>query len=225
MELFLVTPLIFSRCKFSIWIWNQLQNGFMDEMSGIVLVYSFACRILIYQTQVLGLTEKLHGVTSKFDQLRAARFRDVISRSAPRRKRKPITTKSDFVKNSKLDNEGEFREQDQSQPEPLRVHQQLLDDETRALQVISRHWDQFVSCDVNLLRSAQELSNPVDLQVELTSLLDAVQQTETKMVEMSALNHLMATHVLHQAQQIEQLYDQVRCSNYLRVVIFLLLYA
>ena len=48
------------------------------------------------------------------------------------------------------------------------------------------------------------------MQVELTSLLDAVQETETKMVEMSALNHLMSTHVLHQAQQIELLYDQVR---------------
>ena len=50
-------------------------------------------------------------------------------------------------------------------------------------------------------------------QVELTSLLDAVQETETKMVEMSALNHLMSTHVLQQAQQIEQLYDQVRYIN------------
>ncbi|KAM0047698.1 hypothetical protein Hdeb2414_s0008g00266231 [Helianthus debilis subsp. tardiflorus] len=28
------------------------------------------------------------------------------------------------------------------------------------------------------------------------------------MVEMSALNHLMSTHVLQQAQQIEYLYDQ-----------------
>ncbi|CAI0438025.1 unnamed protein product [Linum tenue] len=45
-------------------------------------------------------------------------------------------------------------------------------------------------------------------QVELTNLLDSVQQTETKMVEMSALNHLMSTHVLQQAQQIEHLYDQ-----------------
>lgn len=41
-------------------------------------------------------------------------------------------------------------------------------------------------------------------------MLDAVQETETKMVEMSALNHLMSTHVLQQAQQIEQLYEQVR---------------
>lgn len=51
------------------------------------------------------------------------------------------------------------------------------------------------------------------MQVELTSLLDAVQETETKMVEMSALNHLLSTHVLQQREQIEQLYDQV--SGYL----------
>lgn len=47
------------------------------------------------------------------------------------------------------------------------------------------------------------------MQVELNSLLDSVQETETKMVEMSALNHLMSTHVLQQAQQIELLYEQV----------------
>lgn len=52
-----------------------------------------------------------------------------------------------------------------------------------------------------------------EMQVELTSLLDAVQETETKMVEMSALNHLMSTHVLQQREQIEQLYEQV--SGYL----------
>ncbi|KAK9742373.1 hypothetical protein RND81_03G167900 [Saponaria officinalis] len=61
---------------------------------------------------------------------------------------------------------------------PQIVQQQLEDDETRAL------------------------------QVELSNLLDAVQQTETKMVEVSALNHLMSTHVLQQSQQIEHLYEQ-----------------
>ena len=48
------------------------------------------------------------------------------------------------------------------------------------------------------------------VQVDLSSLVDAARDTETKMVEMSALNHLMSTHVLQQAQQIEYLYDQVR---------------
>ncbi|KAE8695573.1 Syntaxin-81 [Hibiscus syriacus] len=73
----------------------------------------------------------------------------------------------------------EPRDTNDNQPESLRVKQELLDDETRAL------------------------------QVELSSLLDAAQQTETKMVEMSALNHLMSSHVLQQAQQIEHLYDQL----------------
>uniref|UniRef100_M1C230 Syntaxin 81 n=2 Tax=Solanum TaxID=4107 RepID=M1C230_SOLTU len=74
--------------------------------------------------------------------------------------------------------DSEVRDSDVSQAAPLRVQEQLLDDETRAL------------------------------QVELNSLLDSVQETETKMVEMSALNHLMSTHVLQQAQQIELLYEQ-----------------
>lgn len=46
------------------------------------------------------------------------------------------------------------------------------------------------------------------LQVELTNLLDTVQETERKMIEMSALNHLFSTHVLQQTQQIEMLYQQ-----------------
>lgn len=125
---------------------------------------------------VLILSERLHSVTSKFDQLRAIRFQDAISKAIPRRKLSRITTPipTDASKANNL----ELKEPDVLQPEPLRVQQQLLDDETRAL------------------------------QVELTSLLDAVQETETKMVEMSALNHLMSTHVLQQAQQIELLYDQ-----------------
>lgn len=125
---------------------------------------------------VLILSERLHSVTSQFDQLRSVRFQDTISRATPRRKLNRITkSKSKDTSNS---NNLEVREPKAFQSEPLTVQQQLLDDETRAL------------------------------QVELTSLLDAVQETETKMVEMSALNHLMSTHVLHQAQQIEQLYDQ-----------------
>ncbi|XP_028551698.1 syntaxin-81 [Dendrobium catenatum] len=124
---------------------------------------------------VLILSERLHSVTSKFDQLRSIRIQDAINRATPRRKKHSFpTTKSQEVLKS-----------DFTEPEglelssgPIRVQNQLLDDETLAL------------------------------QVELTSLLDAVQETETKMVEMSALNHLMSTHVLQQAQQIELLYEQ-----------------
>ncbi|CAA0808750.1 Syntaxin-81 [Striga hermonthica] len=133
---------------------------------------------------VLILSEKLHSVTSQFDQLRALRFQDAINRVAPQRKPKQKRT-SDFSGSSASGNadleeanSSRAEQADNVQAEPIRFQQQLLDDETRAL------------------------------QVELSSMLDAVQETETKMVEMSALNHLMSTHVLQQAQQIEYLYEQ-----------------
>ena len=47
------------------------------------------------------------------------------------------------------------------------------------------------------------------------NLLDSAQETERKMIEMSALNHLFSTHVLQQAQQIEILYQQVCYFIYL----------
>lgn len=127
---------------------------------------------------VLILSEKLHSVTAQFDQLRAVRFQDAINRAIPRKKINRVA-RSNSADIYKSDDSG-FRVPDPIQPElePLRVQQQLLDDETRAL------------------------------QVELTSLSDAVQDVETKVVEMSALNHLMSTHVLQQAQQIEFLYEQ-----------------
>ncbi|KAK9134088.1 hypothetical protein Scep_013616 [Stephania cephalantha] len=125
---------------------------------------------------VLILSERLHAVTAQFDQLRAVRFQDAINRAIPRRKL-PRETKSESFDTS-LSSHSEVREPDELSNEAPRVHQQLLDDETRAL------------------------------QLELTALLDAAQETETKMVEMSALNHLMSTHVLQQAKQIELLYDQ-----------------
>nr|AFK47396.1 unknown [Lotus japonicus] len=122
---------------------------------------------------VLILSERLHPVTAQFDQLRAVRFQDAINRATPRRKLSRVTRKD-----STESRDMELREPDELRSEPLRVQQQLLDDETRVL------------------------------QVELTNLLDTVQETETKMVEMSALNHLMSTHVLQQAHQIEYLYEQ-----------------
>uniref|UniRef100_A0A1J3H3J4 Syntaxin-81 n=1 Tax=Noccaea caerulescens TaxID=107243 RepID=A0A1J3H3J4_NOCCA len=125
---------------------------------------------------VLILSEKLHSVTAQFDQLRATRFQDIINRAMPRRKPKRVAKETSSV-NATLANP-ESIEPDEIQAQPRRLQQQLLDDETQAL------------------------------QVELSNLLDGARQIETKIVEMSALNHLMATHVLQQAQQIEVIYYQ-----------------
>ncbi|KAG8390070.1 hypothetical protein BUALT_Bualt01G0045100 [Buddleja alternifolia] len=144
---------------------------------------------------VLILSEKLHSVTSQFDQLRAVRFQDAINRVTPRRKPKRTgtanTAESSSSGNIKPEevNNLEVRQPDDIQAEPIKFQQQLLDDDTRAL------------------------------QVELASMLDAVQETETKMVEMSALNHLMSTHVLQQAQQIEYLYEQDFDNEYAEIEI------
>lgn len=80
------------------------------------------------------LSERLHSVTAQFDQLRARRFQDAINRRIPRKKMNRVSS-SNATEIPKSIN-SELREPDEPQPEPLRVQQQLLDDETRALQVM-----------------------------------------------------------------------------------------
>ena len=69
----------------------------------------------------------------QFDQLRAIRFQDAINRAMPRRKLHH-NANSNSADTSKS-NMSEFKEPDEFQPDHLRVQQQLLDDETRTLQV------------------------------------------------------------------------------------------
>ncbi|GLU12890.1 hypothetical protein SLE2022_295470 [Rubroshorea leprosula] len=159
-----------------------LKNSINDEEAsskgwlGIKADTSNADTIAHKHGVVLILSERLHSVTTKFDQMRAIRFQDAVNKAIPRRKFNQLVNSNSA--NATRTINSDYKEPEELQTESLRVQQQLLDDETRAL------------------------------QVELTSLLDAVQETETKMVEMSALNHLMSTHVLQQAQQIEFLYEQ-----------------
>jgi hypothetical protein len=85
------------------------------------------------------LSERLHSVTVRFDCLRSMRFQDAITRAMPRKKIqkkqeiKPAdSSKSNLVLKSDVSKLG-----DQEVPTaPMRVQEQLLDDETRALQVV-----------------------------------------------------------------------------------------
>ncbi|AQK45679.1 Syntaxin-81 [Zea mays] len=143
--------------------------------------------VILPAIAVLILSERLHSVTAQFDHLRSIRFQDAINRAMPRKKiqkRPEIKPAEPSKSNLVLKSDVSKVVDHEVSTTPMRVQEQLLDDETKAL------------------------------QVELTSLLDAVQETETKMIEMSALNHLMSTHVLQQAQQIQYLYDQaVEATN------------
>ncbi|RZC92189.1 hypothetical protein C5167_000041 [Papaver somniferum] len=155
---------------------DEDKNGTSRPWLGVMADNSQADIVAHRHGVVLILSERLHVVTAQFDQLRAIRFQEAVNRAMPRKKPQKVSISHSTDASRSV--RAEVREPDEFPPEPLRVQQQLLDDETQAL------------------------------QVELSNLLDAVQETETKMVEMSALNHLMSTHVLQQAQQIEFLYEQ-----------------
>lgn len=134
---------------------------------------------------VLILSERLHSVSVQFDRLRSIRSQEALNRAMPRRKINRVihSTSSEQLSEPSASSLPELGGQEPTST-ALRVQDQLLDDETRAL------------------------------QVELSSLLDAVQEAETKTVEISVLSHLMSTHVLQQAEQIEHLYEQaVEATN------------
>lgn len=110
----------------------------MHQCSKPTLVFSLRVSrcvevMVVLCWQVLILSEKLHSVTAQFDQLRATRFQDIINRAMPRRKPKRIAKETSPV-NATLANP-ESIEPDEIQAQPRRLQQQLLDDETQALQV------------------------------------------------------------------------------------------
>ncbi|KAH0449096.1 hypothetical protein IEQ34_022896 [Dendrobium chrysotoxum] len=108
---------------------------------------------------VLILSERLHSVTSKFDQLRSIQIQDAINRAMPRRKKhsfptakSPEVLKSDFTELEGLE----------LSSEPIRVQNQLLDDETLALQV----GDLMHIFECLQRRSTQQLKEKVKIKVQ-----------------------------------------------------------
>ncbi|KAI3833564.1 hypothetical protein MKX03_004461 [Papaver bracteatum] len=78
------------------------------------------------------LSERLHGATAQFDQLGAIRFQEAVNRATPRRK--PQKVSISHLTDAPRSVRAEVRKPHEFLPEPLRVQQQLLDDETRAPQ-------------------------------------------------------------------------------------------
>jgi syntaxin 18 len=83
--------------------------------------------------QVFILSERLNSVTSQFDKLRSERFQDAINRAMPRRKvhRKTEAKPVELSRNELP----EITDSETSTRATVRVQEQLLDDETRTLQV------------------------------------------------------------------------------------------
>ncbi|EFJ34277.1 hypothetical protein SELMODRAFT_227430 [Selaginella moellendorffii] len=128
---------------------------------------------------VLMLSEKLHAVTTIFDALRASRFQKALDKTLP--KRRPHLQSATAQLEAELSNRTAAAtsfNRENLQELQPSQAQIVLDSETRALQ--------------------EELSN----------LLDTAEDTERKMLEVSALNHLFSSYVFQQSQQIELLYQQ-----------------
>lgn len=127
---------------------------------------------------VLILSEHLQSIASLLDQLRTARFREVIDRTMSRRmrhRRSKLKYPETPISNDPKDIEVIQRN---ALVGPKGIQKQILDEETQAL------------------------------QVELTNLLGTVQETERNMLEISALSNLFSTNVSQQTQQIKHLYEQ-----------------
>jgi hypothetical protein len=99
------------------------------------------------------LSEQLHSITAHFDTLRAVRFQDAIDKRIPKRRQglkllpppEPVTTsQADNITYSR-----DWLTQQDSQPEVLESQQELMNEETRALQVHSFCLC-FVCCFLNL---------------------------------------------------------------------------
>lgn len=86
--------------------------------------------------QVLILSERLCVVTSQFDRLRSIRFQDAVNKSLPRRNLRRVVESESTEPSSNFTNS---TDSSFSAPVTKVQEQQLLDDETRALQVKKNH--------------------------------------------------------------------------------------
>jgi hypothetical protein len=100
-----------------------------------------SCLFCVELYQVLILSERLHSVTAQFDRLRSMRFQDAINRAMPRKNQKRPEKKPAEPSKSSLVLKSDVSKivDQEASTAPMRVQEQLLDDETKALQVI-RGW-------------------------------------------------------------------------------------
>ena len=140
---------------------------------------------------VLILTEYLQRVAAAFDRCREVRFRKVLRTADHKRRRAPPpppTSKKNAAGSSTT-----------SSSLSSNGHRDEPGGEARQGQELGRGEEQG--------QRQVHLSTDGDLLVdELTDLVEQVRRAEGKVVEMSALSSLFASHVQSQAQQIERVY-------------------
>lgn len=97
-------------------------------------------KLVGYVMQVLILSERLHKVTESFDQLRTVRFQETVDKKLrKRRKGLELLPPPEDVSVSQLDSDGYSKDwltdKEEGKSRVLESRQQLMDEETQALQV------------------------------------------------------------------------------------------
>lgn len=129
---------------------------------------------------VLILSKRLQAIAEGFDELRKTRYEEAISKKLQKRRIDlHLLPSRDNVPASVNDMDGYSKGWlKEEEPQVLESRQQLMDEETEAL------------------------------QRELEETMAMAEETERKMIEVSQLNSIFANYVLVQAKQIEQIYLQ-----------------
>lgn len=144
---------------------------------------------------VLILAEYLQRVTASFDQCREVRFRKVLAEAERKRRRAPPPPATNVNRKTTTASASA------AAASASTSYPQSPDDPNGVPQQQQQQQQDFL-----LQRS---LSSEGDVLVdELTGLVEQVRRAEGKVVEMSALSSLFASHVQSQATQIGQLYAQ-----------------
>jgi syntaxin 18 len=139
------------------------------------------------QGVVLIITEYLQRVAASFDSCREVRFKKVLAEAEHKRRRAPPPSK----KTTKTTETTHASSASASASAST----------STSYQTSGEHDPQ------QQQQQQRRLSSEGDVLVdELTGLVEQVRRAEGKVVEMSALSSLFASHVQSQAQQIERLY-------------------
>mmetsp|Transcript_12614 Transcript_12614/g.30444 ORF Transcript_12614/g.30444 Transcript_12614/m.30444 type:complete len:321 (+) Transcript_12614:90-1052(+) len=147
---------------------------------------------------VLILTEYLQRVAASFDECREVRFKKVLAEAEHKRRRAPPPpppAAPSGAKNAATSSSTSTSYPPSGEQQTQQQHQQLQQ-QVQHQQVQQQQQTRLSLSEGDLL---------VD---ELTGLVEQVRRAESKVVEMSALSSLFATHVQSQAAQIERLYTQ-----------------
>lgn len=143
---------------------------------------------------VLILTEYLQRVAASFDQCREVRFKKVLAEAEHRRRRAPPPPPPPSTNTNNKSSSRIAATHDDHQQYDHNQNQQQQHEQQRQMSFFS-----------TTTTTTEEGDVLVD---ELTGLVEQVRRAESKVVEMSALSSLFASHVQSQAKQIEQLYAQ-----------------